>query len=154
MLEINKIIYHSNFKIVKDIKIAENKYLKDFSTGFYCTNDKSQAEMNARKFETAIINIYLIKDVKGLKVKIFKNYSDEWLDFIYHCKNGYKHDYDIVIGQQSDDIFHECVDAYRAGEMNKEYFYKMMRKKQLGFQISFNTVRALEKLIFLKGYKI
>jgi hypothetical protein len=113
MLEINEIVYHSNFKVVKEVKIDGNKYLKDFSTGFYCTSDKNKAEMNAKKFETAIINTYLIRDIKGLKVKIFKDYSDEWLDFIYLCKNGYKHDYDIVVGPQSDDIFHECIDAYR-----------------------------------------
>lgn len=154
MLEINEIVYHSNFKVVKEMKIDGNKYLKDFSTGFYCTSNKNKAEMNAKKFETAIINTYLIKDIKGLKVKIFIDYSDEWLDFIYHCKNGYKHDYDIVVGPQSDDIFHECIDAYKVGEMNKEYFYKIMRKKQLEFQISFNTAKGLDKLIFLKSYEI
>ena len=34
MLEINEIVYHSNFKVVKEVKIDGNKYLKNLWCNF------------------------------------------------------------------------------------------------------------------------
>ena len=35
----------------------------------------------------------------NLRIKDFKDMTDEWLDFIIDCRSGKPHDYDIVIGQ-------------------------------------------------------
>ena len=34
----------------------------------------------------------------SLKIKDFREMTDEWLDFIINCRAGKIHDYDIVIG--------------------------------------------------------
>ena len=98
-----QIIYQGNYSQVKNPSIIQGKYTKDFGEGFYCTILREQAEKRARKYDTSFINIYEYHENSDLKIKEFTLMTEEWLDFIINCRNGKKHEYDIVIGAMADD---------------------------------------------------
>lgn len=147
-------IYHGSYRKIEYPEISKNRFTKDFSWGFYCTEIQEQAERLAIKFITPIVNIYELKNFESLNIKVFKDCTDEWLDFVINCRNGSSHDYDIVIGPMADDTIYDYIEAYTVGEMNKQYFFELMKSKYPTHQISFNSIRALNKLKFIESYEI
>ena len=80
-------LYHGSGQIVEFPEIRKTKYSKDFSWGFYCTNNYEQAYRWAeRKHEHGIVNVYLYTENPELKIKKFDKLNDEWLDFIAECR--------------------------------------------------------------------
>lgn len=148
------IIYHGNYTTIDEPLIIKEKYIKDFSYGFYCTRNKEQAEKWTKKYKTSVVNTYYLKDISDLRVKKFEEYNEEWLDFVVHCRNGGTHDYDIVEGFMADDTIYEEIDEYLNSEIDKSVFLDMMKFKWNKSQISFHSARALSKIIFLDAYTL
>lgn len=149
----SKIIYHGGYKEIQFPEIRIHKYTKDFSWGFYCTEIQEQADKWASKYITPVVNKYRLKNIDKLNVKIFEDYSDEWLDFVVSCRSGNTHDYDVVIGRMADDTIYDYIDGYIEGVMDKEQFFELMRFKYPTHQISFHTVKALASIEFIESYK-
>lgn len=149
----SKIIYHGSYKEIQFPEIRIHKYTKDFSWGFYCTEIQEQADKWASKYITPVVNKYRLKNIDKLNVKIFEDYSDEWLDFVVSCRSGNTHDYDVVIGRMADDTIYDYIDGYIEGVMDKEQFFELMRFKYPTHQISFHTVKALANIEFIESYK-
>lgn len=147
-------IYLGSFQEVVFPFIRKYKFTKDFSWGFYCTASKTQAEFNASIYKTPVVNVYELTNIELLNTKKFDDYSDEWLDFIIGCRNGYIHDYDIVIGPIADDTIYDYIDAYYVGKMNKEHFFDCMKLKYPSFQVSFHTAKALDSVNFIESYQL
>lgn len=118
-----EIIYHASYMKIEFPKISKVKYPKDFSFGFYCRLIKEEAEYLALKYTTPIVNVYEITNLSSLSIKVFEDYSDEWLDFVISCRNGNTHEYDVVIGPIADDTIYDYIQAYSSDQMNKFYFY-------------------------------
>lgn len=152
MIKIN--IYHGTYKEIKYPEIRIHKFTKDFSWGFYCTKYKQQAEKWSNKFKTSIVNEYTIDNLEDLKILEFKDYSNEWLDFVVKCRSGETHEYDVVVGPMSDDTIYDYLDAYLEEQMNEEEFFKLMKFKYPTHQISFHTIKSLSKLNFVKSYHV
>lgn len=152
MLE-SKIIYHGSYKEIQFPEIRIHKYTKDFSWGFYCTEIQEQADKWASKYITPVVNKYRLKNIDKLNVRVFEEYSDEWLDFVVSCRSGNTHDYDVVIGRMADDTIYDYIDGYIEGVMDKEQFFELMRFKYPTHQISFHTVKALASIEFIESYK-
>lgn len=94
------LLFHAGKEIVEFPEIRRTRYTKDFSWGFYCTNNWEQAVRWAnRGIGEPIINIYQYEPDDSLSVLKFDTMTDEWLDFIAKCRNGAIHTYDIVEGQ-------------------------------------------------------
>lgn len=148
------IIYHGSYIPVEYPEIRTHRFTKDFSWGFYCTEIKKQAEKWAGRYDTPIVSIYKLRNIDGLNIKVFDGYTDEWLDFVVECRSGKTHSYDIVIGAMADDTIYEYLDGYRAGKMNKERFFKLMKFKYPTHQISFHTITALECVKFIDSYEV
>ncbi len=90
-------LYHASKEIVRYPEIRKAKYTKDFSWGFYCTNNMEQAIRWAnRGMGESIINYYEYKPNKNLNILKFSEISDEWLDFIAKCRSGKTHIYMIL----------------------------------------------------------
>ena len=70
-------IYHSFYKVVEYSYIRINKYTKDFSWGFYCTNNYKQACRWAFRHEGRVVNIYDYKENVNLNIKKFVSVNDE-----------------------------------------------------------------------------
>lgn len=82
-------LYHASKEIVQYPEIRKAKYTKDFSWGFYCTNNMQQIIRWAnRGIGEPIINYYDYNLNDNLKILKFPEISDEWLDFIAECRIG------------------------------------------------------------------
>ena len=139
------LIYHASKEIVEYPEIRKSKYTKDFSWGFYCTRDYEQAKRWAiRGNGEGIINKYEYTENPDLKVKIFPDLSDEWLDFIARCRSGILHDFDIVEGAMANDTVWNYVNDFIQGIISREQFWALAKFKYPTNQISFHTMRALD----------
>lgn len=91
------LLYHGSKVEVAYPEIRITKYTKDFSWGFYCTNDYKQAYRWAdRRSENGVVNVYKYIENPQLNILRFSEMTDEWLDFIARCRKGESHSYDIV----------------------------------------------------------
>ena len=129
-------------------EIRKGRNTKDFGTGFYCTIIKEQAQRWARRYDTKVVSIYDVCFREGLKIKEFKEMTEEWLDFIISCRSGQDHDYDIVIGAMTDDQIYNYVSDYMDGVITREQFWTLARFKYPTHQIVFCTEDALKTLHF------
>lgn len=150
----DKIVYHGSYMEIEFPQIRKHKYTKDFSWGFYCTEIQEQAERWAERFDTPIVNVYKVKCVGELNIKSFDGYNEDWLDFVVNCRSGETHSYDVVVGAMADDTIYEYLEGYRAGRMNKEKFFDLMKFKYPTHQISFHTIKALDCIDFIESYTI
>ena len=148
------IIYHGNYEMVQYPNIIVGKNTKDFRYGFYCTKIREEAEKLANKYKTPVINSYELADISDLKVKVFKEHNEEWLDFVVHCRNGGEHDYDVVEGFMCGDTILDNLEDYINGHIDKLRFLDMMKFNWSDNQISFHTVKALKRIKFISSEKI
>lgn len=145
-------LYHASGEIVEFPEIRKSKYTKDFSWGFYCTNNIEQAKKWARRNrQSPIINYYTYVENKALKILKFEEMNDEWLDFIAKCRSGFIHDYDIVEGPMADDTVWNFVNDFLSGDISRSVFWELAKFKYPTHQISFHTLRALDCLKFERG---
>ena len=139
-----QIIYHGSYCEVENPEIREVEFTKDFGTGFYCTILKEQAEKWANKYKTPVINKYEYEENKDLKIKEFVLMTEEWLDFIISCRNGEKHDYDIVIGAMADDQVYNYITDLLSGTITRQAFWELAKFRHPTHQIAFCTQEALK----------
>ena len=145
-------VYHGGYQAVEKPEIRKGRNTKDFGTGFYCTIIKEQAQRWAKRYDTKIVSIYDVRLDSSLKIKDFREMTDEWLDFIAACRNGVPHDYDVVEGPMADDTIFNYVQSFLDGEISRAAFWELAKFKYPTHQISFHTARALAALKFERSY--
>jgi len=149
------IVYHGSKDVVEKPEIRITRYHKDFYFGFYCTMYRPQAERWALRYTgEGIINEYEYAPDETMKVKVFSEMTEEWLDFIADCRAGKSHNYDIVEGPMADDTIFNYVQDFLDGNISRAAFWELARFKKPTHQISFHTERALKSLRFLKGVTV
>lgn len=154
-MEENNIIYHGSNVIVQRPKILINGHYKDFGYGFYCTSIKKQAKRWAlTKRGNSIVNSYVYTEDSSLKTCIFKEMTEEWLEFVVSCRRGREHEFDIVEGPMADDQIWDYVEDYMAGNISKTAFWELVKFKYPTHQIVFSTEEALETLHFEGSEKL
>lgn len=143
-------IYHGSNVPVKIPAIKASGFYKDFGFGFYCTRMENQAIRWAltKRGEHIVSRYYFTPDV-SLKVLLFDEMTDEWLDFVASCRLGVPHEYDIVEGPMADDQIWDYVEDYIAGAISREAFWELAKFKYPTHQIVFCTERALSTLSFV-----
>ncbi len=143
------ILYHASKKIVEFPEVRKTKYTKDFSWGFYCTNNLAQAVRWANRGEgEPIINYYHYEPDSGLSILKFEKMTDEWLDFIAQCRSGEIHSYDIVEGPMANDTIWNYVNDFIVGRITRKQFWALAEFRYPTHQISFHTLAALNCLTF------
>lgn len=145
-------VYHGGYVPVEQPEIRKGRNTKDFGTGFYCTVIKEQAQRWAKRYETKIVSVYDVRLNSDLKIKDFKDMTDEWLDFIIACRSGEEHDYDIVIGAMANDQIYNYISDYVDGAITREQFWVLAKFKYPTHQINFCTKEAL-KCPEYRGYE-
>lgn len=146
------ILYHASKEIVEFPEIHKTKYTKDFSWGFYCTNKLDQAIRWAnRSNDTPIINSYYYNPDDSLNILRFGQMTDEWLDFVAHCRNRETHRYDIVEGPMADDTIWNYVNNFISGKINRRQFWALAEFRHPTHQISFHSLAGLDCLTFNKS---
>ena len=145
-------VYHGGYQPIDQPEIRKERNTKDFGTGFYCTIIKEQAQRWARRYDSGIVSIYDVVMNMKLKIKEFKEMSEEWLDFIIECRSGKSHDYDIVIGAMADDQIYNYISDYMDGTITREQFWVLAKFKYPTHQIVFCSNEALKCLRY-RGYE-
>lgn len=150
--EKKRILYHAGKEIVEFPEIRKTKYTKDFSWGFYATNNHKQAVRWANRGDgIPIVNYYEYIENHDLSILRFEKMSDEWLDFIADCRSGKTHRYDIVEGPMADDTVWNYVNDFVIGNITRKQFWTLAEFRYPTHQISFHTLAALDCLVFVKS---
>ena len=142
---------------VEKPEIQQGNYPKDFGVGFYCTQFRDQAVRWAQRYETPVVSCYqfnLDESLKKLKVLRFEEMTEEWLDFIVHCRSGKKHDYDIVSGAMANDQIFNYIADFISGILTREQFWVLAKFKRPTHQISLCSVSALNCISFLSSEEV
>ena len=147
-------VYHGGYCPIEIPEIIIGKYAKDFGAGFDCTELKEQAIRWARRYDTRIISIYNFEQNNELKILHFNEMTEEWLNFIVNCRNGIKHDYDIVIGAMANDQVYNYISDFISGVLTREQFWVLAKFKHPTHQINFCTAEAVKCLTFIKSEEI
>lgn len=148
-------IYYGSNVIVNKSKIITDGFYKDFGYGFYCTNFEKQAKRWAlTKKNKHVVNVYSYTENKNLNCLIFKEMSDEWLDFVVSSRKGIRHEYDIVEGPMADDTIWNYVDDFARGLISRTAFWELVKFKYPTHQIVFCTEAALKCLEYDRSYQI
>ena len=148
-------IYYGSNVIVNQPKIITDGFYKDFGYGFYCTNFEKQAKRWAlTKKNKHVVNVCSYTENKNLNCLIFKEMSDEWLDFVVSSRQGIRHDYDIVEGPMADDTIWNYVDDFARGLISRTAFWELVKFKYPTHQIVFCTEAALKCLEYARSYEL
>jgi hypothetical protein len=145
-------LYHASSDVVEYPEIRKGKYGKDFSWGFYCTDNYEQAKRWAKRNRIRpTINIYDYNINNNIKIFKFVEMTDEWLDFIAVCRAGSIHEYDIVEGPMADDTVWNYVNDFLAGDISRVAFWELAKFRYPTHQISFHTLKALDCLRYKRS---
>jgi hypothetical protein len=144
-------IFHGGYTKVDVPQIVKGRYAKDFGTGFYCTELKEQAIRWARRFETPEVNVYDFSADTKLKMLVFSEMTETWLDFVVSCRAGNEHGYDIVSGPMANDQIYNYISDYTNGILTREQFWVLAKFKHPTHQICFCSNQALRCIKFIKS---
>ncbi len=154
------ILYHGTNIDIQSIDLDQCMPYKDFGQGFYLTDIEQQAkEMAIRKSKFAPnTSPYILKyefdeqqlSNEELQVKIFKEVSEEWAQFIvanrYKPDNNIIHNYDIVIGPIADDGVALQIGLFKDGYINLATLAETLKYRKLNNQYYFGTPKAIKLL--------
>ena len=151
------ILYHGSNVAIDHIELEKSKPFKDFGQGFYLSENEGQALDMAQlkaltfggkpfvskfEFDTSLMHN------SDLRIKIFKEYSEEWADFIFANREGtdVEH-YDIVYGPIANDKVGLQIRKLKDGSIDKtEFLNRLKYMKGITFQFYFGTERAIKHL--------
>lgn len=160
------LLYHGSNVVIKKIDLSRSKRGKDFGQGFYLNASLDQAKAMAIR-TTRLLNegqptlsCFEFDEEeaakKGLNIKIFPDYSEEWADFVVmNRKNNsdvQAHPYDIVIGPIADDTVGVQIRRYIMGYMSASALVEELRfRGHHAIQYFFGSPEAVE---FLKPIEL
>ena len=143
-------IYHGGYCPVENPKIIKRNFPKDFGKGFYCTALENQAVRWASRYDMAVVSVFEYLPDDHLKILHFEGMTEEWLDFIVHCRSGKPHQYDVVIGAMANDQVFNYISDFISNVITREQFWVLAKFKYPTHQMCFCTKRALNCLKFVE----
>lgn len=154
------ILYHGSDTIIDIIDLDKSRPYKDFGKGFYLSENEQQAREMAtfRAMLTGgkpVITRFEfdenILSCSDLRVKIFREYSEEWADFIFANRDGKETEsYDIVYGPIANDKVGIQIRKLKDGSIDKNEFLNRLKYiKGITFQYYFGTESAIKHLVKL-----
>ena len=142
-------LFHGSYTAIEQPKILKSRFPKDFGEGFYCTELKQQAVRWASRYDTAVVSVYEYVSDENLKMLVFKEMTEEWLDFIVDCRSNKKHNFDIVIGAMANDQIYNYISDFIDGILTREQFWVLAKFKRPTHQVCFCNEKALNTLHFI-----
>lgn len=151
------ILYHGSNIEVTDPDLTKSKPGKDFGKGFYLSDVEEQAlELASFKSEQlggqpVVSKFEFLKEDlfnSGLKIKIFEDYSLEWVDFIIANRTGRPvEQYDFVYGPIANDKVGRQLRRFFDEDIDKnELMERLKYMKCITFQYYFGSQLALQYL--------
>lgn len=157
-----KEVYHGSITIVNNPLCSVGRDDLDFGKGFYLTDIYEQAQRWAirqkeEKDGTPIVNIYEF-DIDSVKHRynylFFKEYNEEWLNFIVRNRNGEKlwEKYDVIEGGIANDRVILTVNMYMMGLMTADVALQRLAQHRPNNQICILNQEIVDKhLTFIKS---
>jgi hypothetical protein len=153
-------VYHGSYTKIDEIDLTKGELNRDFGRGFYVTNIYKQADFWAKrkgkkqKNDGVITEFTFLESAftsNYLKTVRFKNYSEEWLDFVVKNRQNDTennlHDLDIVEGPVADDAIATRISFYLEGGITKAEFLEELKfKHSVSHQIAFCTQKSLQMI--------
>jgi hypothetical protein len=157
-------VFHGTNIVIERPEIINRFKTLDFGEGFYTTENENQARDFAvkvckRRNPTLypIVNCYEFnEDFNNFSVLKFDAPNEEWLDFVVERRKGIalREKYDLIIGPVANDDVFGTIILFEAGLLDKESAIKKFKVKKLYNQVVFCNKSILNKLIFVKSYKV
>lgn len=149
------ILYHGTGIRFEKIDLSKSKDKRDFGKGFYTTTIFEQAEKWAQNqcirygTESKIVKEYEYNSDDTLKIKVFKEMDEEWLEFIKKCRieGDTPHGYDIVQGPVTND---NTIALYISEVYTAKQAIEQLRFFKVNDQFSFHTEKSLECLRWIQ----
>lgn len=151
------ILYHGSNMIVNKIDLEKSKPNKDFGKGFYLSEKETQA-MEMANFKSTLLggeatitkfefDITVMQNT-DLRIKIFKEYSTEWADFVFANREGSECEhYDIVYGPIANDKVGLQIRKLKDGSIDKaEFLNRLKYMKGITYQYYFGTEKSIQYL--------
>ena len=151
------ILYHGSNMTIEQIDLDKSKPNKDFGKGFYLSESETQAlEMAA--FKTSLLGgepvvtkfefDASVMQSTDLRIKVFKEYSEEWADFVFANREGNEVErYDIVYGPIANDKIGLQIRKLKDGSIDKaEFLNRLKYMKGVTYQYFFGSERAVKYL--------
>ena len=151
------ILYHGSNMAVEQIDLDKSKPNKDFGKGFYLSESEAQA-MEMAAFKTSLLGGQpvvtkfefdeSVMQSTDLRIKIFKEYSEEWADFVFANREGNEVErYDIVYGPIANDKIGLQIRKLKDGSIDKaEFLNRLKYMKGVTYQYFFGSERAVKYL--------
>ena len=151
------ILYHGSNVAVEQIDLDKSKPNKDFGKGFYLSESETQA-MEMAAFKTSLLGGEPVvtkfefdesaMQNPGLRVKIFKDYSEEWADFVFANREGNEvEQFDVVYGPIANDKIGLQIRKLKDGSIDKaEFLNRLKYMKGVTYQYFFGTETAIKYL--------
>lgn len=151
------ILFHGSNIEIHTIYLNKSKPYKDFGKGFYLSDIESQAKEMA-EFKSLILGGTPIVTqfefnkndmyASNLRIKIFEDYSEEWLDFVISNRDGKcVEEYDFVYGPIADDKVGLQLRKFNDDEITKdELLNRLKYLKGITFQYYFGSEDAIKYL--------
>ncbi len=151
------ILYHGSNIAINKIDLSKSKPNKDFGQGFYLSDNESQAINMASfksmqlggeplvtrfEFDAEILNSTI------LRIKIYRDYSPEWAEFVLSNRDGIPvEQYDIVYGPIANDNIGTQIRKLKSGNIDKaEFLNRLKYVKGITFQYYFGSEDAIKYL--------
>lgn len=159
-------VYHGGFTEISEPKILEPSHAMDFGTGFYTTTSFDQAKKwslikkDRFHYEKAVVSIFEMDNsifkASDLKVKVFHNADEEWLDFVMSNRQNidFTYDFDVVMGAVANDNVYASLNLYEDGFLSKKELLEELMTWKYVDQICFHTEKSLQYLKFVKAEEI
>ena len=151
------ILYHGSNVEIFTINLSKSKPNKDFGKGFYLSEDELQARemaifkatlLGGQPIVTAFDFDESILQGNELNIKSFKDYSEEWADFVFRNREGLiVPSFDIVYGPIANDKIGLQIRKLKDGSINrKEFLNRLKYMKGVTYQFFFGSEEAIKYL--------
>jgi len=172
--ELDSPLYHGSATSFNTIDLSQSAPKKDFGSGFYTTNDKTQAEkfarMKAKRIQSTkgYVEVFILNNYDGLNIKKYESPNEEWFDFVL-CNRGQRvlatiearEVYDIVIGPVANDAVGLVLNQFIGGVFGdpmtgeaKETAIRLLLTQNLYNQVFFGTEQAVSRLMFSEVFDV
>ena len=119
------IVYHGSTDVITNPLVNVGRNNLDFGKGFYVTVLKKQAIAWATRpvniGKNKYLNVYELDineiEAKGYNILKFKEYGQEWLDFVVANRKGNSHwkEFDLIEGGIANDRVFNTIELYSTG---------------------------------------
>ena len=154
------IVYHgSNVIVDKPLLIPQNRAL-DFGSGFYTTENKTQAITFAnkvfrrRKDGERVVSVYEFDEITAFftcSLLRFDSADEAWLDFVSANRNRTYHGdlFELIYGPVANDDIFLTFQLYAGGNLSKQETIERLKIKKLYNQLVLRSERALSYLKYI-----